>query len=92
VRAKVEGNAAARCHLPADPKARYPQPYELSPLNVPVIIAPSLHAQQPMPAGVDAAHVLSLASSSVEHRLATDEVEIEAAEDDAARRLKISRE
>jgi hypothetical protein len=82
--------AAAASHLAAEPKARKPQPNELSPLNVPAIIAPSLHTQQPMPAGVNDAQ--SLASFSVEQRLATDDVETDALEDKAARRLKTSRE
>jgi hypothetical protein len=86
------GRAVAKYHLPADPKARYPHPYELSPLNAPAIIAPSLHAQQPIPAGVNAEPLPSLTSFSVEHRLAAEEAEIEAFEDDAARRLKTSRE
>jgi hypothetical protein len=82
-------------HLPAEPRARNPQPYELSPLNVPTIIAPSLHEQQPRPAGVIAVSMLSpsaWAMFSVEQRLATDDVDIEAFDEDAARRLKTSRE
>ena len=65
----------------------------MSPLNVSIMTAPSLQAQQPMPAGVrGGAALLRSQSFSVEHRLAMDDVEIDALEDVAARRLKTSRE
>ena len=80
-------------HLPAEPRAKYPQPNDESPLNVPIMTAPSLQAQQPIPAGVSGGAVLLPSHSfSVEHRLAMEDEEIDALEDVAERRLKTSRE